>query len=710
MNFFNTMSRPHSFQWKVLILCITIFSGQLFAKDYNFRSFKVTEKLARQQQRIIPLQIENVVQAETKKATRSLFKLMAVSEKSLGEQTKVQTVSTSESTSLPSEQGNLYTRIINYLNPNYTHIGNTQSSSLINYNRSYNMGSQNYSGFTWQKPMANFYIGVDRQVEPDLFSDTRWIVKDKFVISVNAFTYLSNLKEEGMVEISDKQLAAFAGMEFIRIYRYTHFANSFNEGLTKEYNKLFLSFMLFRAEEFQQMDEYEFVTKEDYLSANAGGMIQIPTIPTSVGVGFNINAGALVEYKKISQLMLQKVGPMDQHSEDEAMRVSYEVAKEKSVTAQAQLEADFFHLLKITLLSYELEYSFTDSDKLYLSFNHSDMDKLSGTGDLAKDFRKLLKMKRPDNLSMLKPFITTREHRLEQNRRSRYSILLFGGERSDDMEQVIIENEEGTKVFYKAYTQQLKYVRSIFSTILDSVFRAIFQTSLFKNFKASRLRKLAFEYQYDEDSIHQSDVVINDEGKLSFNITHQYTAKKTQGFWNKKYRKYAKSFTSKFTNLSSNYISAIDKNRMRGPLSIKTIFRIGKEQLRYLNHQSPARMKHKFKLICESVSRYKSKKRRCVKKIWNKYVDYRNAWAPNNDMALNKLKNFISILNKYSDSSEDIRYVFGEKTFFSGTFQATLADGKSHLTYFKDGTFQGLGVIDNYRRESITRAPASIKH
>ncbi len=289
--------------------------------------------------------------------------------------------------------------------------------------------------------------------------------------------------------------------------------------------------------------------------------------------------------------------------------------------------------------------------------------------------------------------------------------MLQGAESSDSTEQVIIEHQGEQTIFYKTFVRQLKYVRGIFGTLIDSFFRTVFQTSIFKNFKASRLRKLQIEYKFDPTTMNNEDVIVHQSGDLSFSITNQFTAKKTTGFWNQKYRKYAEQFVNNFTNLDPSYVQAIKNYKMIGPISIKTVFRINKSQIDYLNSLSPQQVAQNIKLICSSVSKRSSKRNRCIKKIWNEYQHYYQTWKPHNDMALNSLRDFIKTLNKYSDSIEDIRYIFGEHTFYSGTFSAKLAqNGKTHITYFKDGTFQGLGVIDNFRRQEVTRAPAAITH
>ncbi len=100
----------------------------------------------------------------------------------------------------------------------------------------------NFSGFSWQRPEANFQLYVNRQLSPDLFS-SKWIVHDTFLVGVEASTLLTNMREQDMIDLSDEAIGAFAGLSFVREYKYSHFASTFLEGLQADYSKLFLSFI-----------------------------------------------------------------------------------------------------------------------------------------------------------------------------------------------------------------------------------------------------------------------------------------------------------------------------------------------------------------------------------------------------------------------------------------------------------------------------------
>jgi hypothetical protein len=53
--------------------------------------------------------------------------------------------------------------------------------------------------------------------------------------------------------------------------------------------------------------------------------------------------------------------------------------------------------------------------------------------------------------------------------------------------------------------------------------------------------------------------------------------------------------------------------------------------------------------------------------------------------------------------------LFGiRNVFFHGVFSATTSSNTDFVTYFHEGEFKGLGVVDNYMREQNMRAPASV--
>ena len=218
------------------------------------------------------------------------------------------------------EQSPIYQEILGELKETYQEIGQRQADRIANGNRDLNLiRDLNTIGLSYQKSFVNFQIYVRRQLAPDLFDDTRWIVNDEFTIEVDASKLLGNLHEMKEIDINATNLGAYAGVTFRRTYKYIHFANSYQSGLTTKLDKLFLSFLKFRQLEFLSLDPYEILKKEDYLSFNAGGVISGPIYGNITG-----SIGAIAEYERLAKLNIQRVGPDDNPKENEEIRISYE--------------------------------------------------------------------------------------------------------------------------------------------------------------------------------------------------------------------------------------------------------------------------------------------------------------------------------------------------------------------------------------------------
>ena len=76
---------------------------------------------------------------------------------------------------------------------------------------------------------------------------------------------------------------------------------------------------------------------------------------------------------------------------------------------------------------------------------------------------------------------------------------------------------------------------------------------------------------------------------------------------------------------------------------------------------------------------------------------------------LMRFKAFIGSYFKRIRDYKDLHVLFGAPNIFlSGEFSAQTNKGLPFTTYFKEGEFQGIGVIDSFIREGVSRAPANI--
>ena len=604
-----------------------------------------------------------------------------------------------DNTPLEEEESSLFQTIINYLTPSYQTIGNQQVSSILHHSTNFDLGVQNFSGLTWQKPMGNFTIGVDRQLAPDLFDDQRWIVSDKFIIVIDATTFLHNLKDLGLIDITQTQLAAFVGISFKREYTYTHFAASYMEGLTSHFDKLFLSFMHFRGNDFLTMEEYEYLSKSDSFSIQAGAGASIPIYP-----GIGISAAVLATHAQMSHLNIQAIGPADAARANEKFRISFEKEQSTGVSVNAALTAEFYGIIKLTLLSYELEYAYSDAEKMYLSFYQNDLPLLDSNTELAANVHKLLNLRRPDT-NVLNPYIVSRERRTQEDLNSHYHILIAGGVKKYHTEQIKIHKDGVLTTFFKNRSESFKYMQNVFLTFLNGITQALFKVDLFQAYHATRTKYLEIEYQGEQNMAGNQNVSVDSEQYLSLLLQHKYTAQKTTGWFNNKYRDYATHFTTNFTSLSSQIAKNIDKKKLVGPLSIQTTARINYQGLTYFNHLSTTQLNDALYKTCSYNPKKKKHQQRkaynCLTDLTKKYQRYVSEVKAKGDMYLWRLRDFLQQFNKYTDDRNDLKYLFGTgNVFYNGSIQAQTKDGQLFTNYFHDGTFNGLGVVDDFQRGS----------
>ncbi len=604
----------------------------------------------------------------------------------------------------------VFENIFEYLYPRYEEIGSQQAASVLKKNYEFNLGKYNGSGFSWQRPMGSINIGIDRSLAPDLFDDNRWLVTDRFILNVDAFSYLSNLKEEGVIDISRSTLLAFAGITFKREYRYIHVASSYEDGLTQDFNKLFMSFTKFSTEEILYLDEYDYIVKEDFICTRAGSGAMAP-----LGSGIDVVAGILVHKKKLSSVSIQALGPEDNPAEGEILRLSVEKVAEKIVNADISFEVDFYNLLRLTILSYEYSYSYLHGTQTFLSFTSEDLENLESNEKLSNTITDLLSLNSVSS-SAIADYLVSQEERESENQQSKFRLFFWGAQGQKSSEQIVISKNGIAKTFFKLYYESVKYVDGTLETILNGFSKNFLGGELFLRHKISRIRNIQMEYA-DIRQIRDGGPVVDSEDKLSLTISNEFQTYKTTGIIYERYKDYAVAFAKKFTTISPEVISSIDQEKLVGPLRLATVARINRDGMIHFNKLSSDNAEEIISVACHLDHDYrwyqfisKARAHKCfdnVRDDYRKYVSYIKKY---HEIALFPLKNFLISFNKTSDSKELLKKLFGaNNVFFNGSVNGVQANNHgSFVNYFSEGTFDGLGIVDNYRRETSERTPASI--
>lgn len=598
-----------------------------------------------------------------------------------------------------SEISPLMRKIAQALAGSYNQIGQQQAGPLA-LNHDMGGGVLNFSGFTWQKPFANFQLYVYRQLAPDLFSD-RWIVNDTFLVGISASTFLSNLKDADLIDISDEAIGAFAGVNFTREYQYNHFAKTFLQGLQSDYSNLFLAFTKFDPAHVLSMPPYQVMKQKDKFTFNAGGMVNFP--PTG---GLSGRAGVLVSVAHERGLTIQSLGPEDDTDNGEFLRLGVDTKTETSVDAHLSMQVDFFNLLKLTLLSYDLEYSYGFKNATKLSFYAKDRPLIQNSDAHRREFEQLVKG-RSDTVLEFRENIVTLEERINQNLNSKYSVLLFGSIKKRETEQIKIVKDGVEKVFFKHYAESVKYIQNLWSRIIGVVIYKLFDWNPAIKNAAETKKKLAIEFEYME-KLGQAKV--DSAEKFSINLTQNFEAARTHRWWHSLFRRESRKHLAKMTNLDVKYQRMIEDRELRGPLKIASKVHVQAAGLKHFNFLDEKIAFGLFEKICE-------KTQSCEALLRRKYTDYASHYHRYGIVDLMKFKSFIGSYFKRIRHYSELHPLFGaENVFMNGSFEATTSQGVPFTTFFKEGQFQGLGVIDTFMREGVSgdsnekiiRTPASI--
>lgn len=611
-----------------------------------------------------------------------------------------------------TEPNPLYRQIFEAIQSSHTAIGEQLTGHLLRLNDGFDLGNQNFNGINWQKPFGNFAIGVNRQLSPDLFDDQRWIVDDTFSIFINASTYLSNLRESGDIQITEKDLAAYAGITFKRTYRYVHFAPNFRSALVSDYGKLFMSFWKMRNSDIFDLSEYEIISRTDQMSLKGGALISSPNFG-----GFNVNGGVIASYSKLSKVQVQAVGPMDIPVNDEYLRISVEKEEGVQLTGQVKLQVDFYKLLKLTLLSYDVEYSYSESDKKYLSMTRAQVSEVRNSTSQFAELIDLLRLKKI-NLIDLKKYVTQEEVREKENFSSKYSALIWGGEAQRGSQSVVISKNGMEKTFVTHHARSVRFTERLTSKLAGIIFAAIFKSdNLLVQYLESISREIVLEFESNRQAIDQNDQErmreVADPSKLSLRIIKEYKSRsqyKKSSDWKKSnVRERAVAFLQKFTNIDNSTLSSVSSGSLKSPLVVQTVIRIEKEAIAHFNNLSREAVFGIIHDLCYTSETEASKQEYCYNMIEGKYKAYIIPFLASGKIHVVRLKDFLYSFNNQFDDLKYFYQLFGrDLVFTSGSLEATRSNGQLFLTYFHQGEFRGLGVMDNFVRESGMITPAPI--
>lgn len=590
----------------------------------------------------------------------------------------------------------LYMQIQGWLQNQYQGIGTQQANQVNHYNSLFNLGTQNYSGFSWQKPFGGFNLYIDRQLSPELGSNDRWVVMDTFTVEIEASTYLGKLNEANVVSMSDTEIAAFAGIKLKRVYTTYHYAKTFLEGLVLDYTSLFLPFLAHSPERVLKMKPGELMKREDQWTMGAGGLIESPPF-----YGMSFHAGALAELTNQSVITMMAIDEASQVKPGEFLRVSHHSAQKKAAGVSMGMQMDFFKILQMTLLSYDLSYSAETNKEFTLSFTEKDRESFATNPNLTQEFAGLLRRNSPE-IRYLEPYVIMLKEGEESETISKAMLLLWGNLKKASLEKTRIIKDQIVKEFFTHHSESIRMVQNFWSRLFSSfIFRLFKFNSIVEN-EAAFSRRLAIEYEATlPQSPDPEKMWIESSEQFSMNLALSYEAARTERWSDKSYKKDMENFLLRYTNLPANYRTMMRNEELVGPTYAVMNAKVMGDGLAHFNGLTVAQVKKVFSDVCDEDED-------CIKELMAPYQQYKKIWTDLKRLELYQLKKLMGLLSKKLKSLAPLKGLFGEYVFIHGSFRATSRSGFPFSTTFSSGQFRGLGVIDTYKRQGGTRTPATI--
>ncbi|MBC7538180.1 MAG: hypothetical protein H7281_05125 [Bacteriovorax sp.] len=648
-------------------------------------------------------------------------------------------------------KSNLYQQILDEMNLEYDHIGQREAARVLQNSTTSVTGGLNSIGFSYRKPFIDFSISADRNLAPDLYDAKRWIVTDTFSIFIDASKVMSNLSDHKVIDISQNNLAAFAGIVFKRTYTWVHYANSYNEGLTTHMEKLFLPFNALQFNKIINMQTNEMVFKEDSLSVKAGGMVSAPLYS-----GITAMAGVLAKFEKMSRVEVVSSPSTTGIGDD--VHMSYEKSKMVMAGVSIGIQADFLKILKLTLLSYDFSYELASSYKIYLNFNQNNLREMVPGNPVVEEIAQLLKNREGD-LNILGPYIISEEKKIAQTIEHKYNFLLLGGSKSSKTQQIEVTTDGRVKNFFRHYYEKVKYTEDLVSRLFASVIYAITNSEASAAKMASDSKKVTIEYDSERNLLenHEDLNIKDNEQKLSMTFIAEFTTKKSTGTFGRKYRDRAVFILERYSGIDPLAVGMVQNDYLVAPFNITGQYQVNTEGIRYLNSLSMGEVFDHINGLCDEYPRNKFFNFRnlfdnCRRSLQNDYIEYfkdlshekitadtinscesqakkaifsaaksraflkdclsqmtfkdKADWV---EIPLWPLKNLTNNIVNNSNSKVHYYNLFGvQNVFFYGSFDAMTPDGRNFTTSFHEGAFKGLGAVDHYMRLENLRAPSSV--
>jgi hypothetical protein len=399
----------------------------------------------------------------------------------------------------------------------------------------------------------------------------------------------------------------------------------------------------------------------------------------------------------------------------------------------------------LSILSFDYSYDLEKSYKAYLRFSDEEQLRLADHEDpLSFEVARILRHKDPD-LKVIAPYLVSEERRKEETIKTHYAFLYWGTYRDEKTSHIQITRDDTVKTFFRHNFTFKKVRQDPSQWFMESFLKSHQVVNTLQKKQDEVIKSLRFEYDSESDLIKdQKDLVLS---RVSRKVSMHFTRQHKTNVIRKNVDLMLKTLNDleAFGGADPIVIKKFKRTPMRRELSGEINMMIHENGLKYFNMLTYAKVKAIVENLCgaSGSSHYYRLCRWYLKRSMNSYIKERKSRKVTSvdlircdnvvkkygymtreerqkahseclrrrtlkavaeqfsEIPLWKLKKVMQDILLYSTSKVAYYDLFGLKNVhIYGSMNTIGIDYQEIKHHFKEGYFQGVGLISNYKRHN----------
>lgn len=246
-----------------------------------------------------------------------------------------------------------------------------------------------------------------------------------------------------------------------------------------------------------------------------------------------------------------------------------------------ELQLDFFKLLKLSLLRYDMNYEYAAGKEFSLALRPPQWESVKQDEEQATELKSILAG--TGTVKKLEPYVVRLDESSSSAVEQRGSLLVWGKMQKQKTEQVRAIKDQVVRVFYKTYAQSVKVVQNIFSRLFSAIVYKILKFPVGVNNAAVYSKQVVMEYEATHPQATDPKIIrLDGSEQFSFLLTQYYNAARTDRWIDRKFKNDLIWFVDNFTTLPKTYKTDIRNEILMGPMLVESTLRVEKTGFTYI--------------------------------------------------------------------------------------------------------------------------------